>query len=100
MRAGAEAPPPAAAPPSPQIRVLAPPPRSAAAGPPGGRGGGAREGGPAAPRVTSDDWTLNEEAIANLGYMQMKKTHDAAIVLVERPYGEGPRVNYFIGSSP
>ena len=71
----------------------------AAFGPPGRRGGGAREGGPAAPRVTSDDWTLNEEAIANLGYMQMKKTHDAAMVLVERLYGERPRFNYFIGSS-
>lgn len=48
---------------------------------------------------TSDDWALNEEAIANLGYAQMKKTHDAAIVLMERMYGERPRFNYYIGTS-
>jgi feruloyl esterase len=47
----------------------------------------------------SDDWTLNEEAIANLGYAQMKKTHDAAMVLIERMYGERPRFNYYIGTS-
>jgi hypothetical protein len=29
--------------------------------------------------------------------MQMKKTRDAAMVLVERMYGERPRFNYFIG---
>src|SRR5436190_3940508 len=27
-----------------------------------------------------NDWALNDEAIANLGYMQLKKTHDAAMV--------------------
>ena len=31
--------------------------------------------------------------------MQMKKTHDAAMVLIERVYGERPRFNYFIGTS-
>ncbi len=35
----------------------------------------------------------------NLGYMQLKKTHDAAIVLIDRMYGEKPRFNYFFGSS-
>jgi hypothetical protein len=48
---------------------------------------------------TGDDWALNEEAIANLGYAQMKKTHDAAMVLVERVYGARPRFNYYIGTS-
>ena len=47
----------------------------------------------------SDDWALNEEAIANLGYAQMKKTHDAAMVLIERMYGERPRFSYYIGTS-
>jgi hypothetical protein len=42
----------------------------------------------------SDDWALNDEAIRNLGYMQMKKTHDAAIVIIERADGERPRFNY------
>jgi len=46
-----------------------------------------------------DDWALNEEAIRNLGYMQMKKTHDATMVIIERIYGELPRFNYYIGGS-
>jgi feruloyl esterase len=67
-------------------------------------GGGRRGGGPPAPAPavaanTSDDWTLNEEAIANLGYAQMKKTRDAAMVIIQRLYGERPRFNYFIGTS-
>jgi len=47
----------------------------------------------------SSDWTLNDEAIANLGYMQMKKTHDAAMVVIERMYGARPRFNYYFGTS-
>jgi pimeloyl-ACP methyl ester carboxylesterase len=62
-----------------------------------GRSGGDR--GEAAPRNTGDDWALNEEAIKNLGYMQLKKTHDAAMALIEKIYGEKPRFNYFFGSS-
>jgi len=45
------------------------------------------------------EWTLSDEAIKNLGYMQLKKTHDAAIVLMQRAYGEPPRMNYFVGTS-
>jgi len=56
---------------------------------------GRRGGAPGA----SDDWALSDEAIANLGYMQMKKTHDGAMVLIERVYGERPRFNYYLGSS-
>jgi hypothetical protein len=47
----------------------------------------------------ANDWALSDEAMANLGYMQLKKTHDAAMVLMERMYGERPRFNYFFGSS-
>jgi feruloyl esterase len=65
----------------------------------GGFGRG-KSGKPAAkPAPNTDDWALNEEAIKNLGYMQLKKTHDAAMVLVERMYGEKPRFNYFFGGS-
>jgi hypothetical protein len=46
-----------------------------------------------------DDWALNEEALRNFGYLQMKKTHDVAMVLMERVYGERPRFNYYIGAS-
>ncbi|HSP66839.1 MAG TPA: tannase/feruloyl esterase family alpha/beta hydrolase [Bryobacteraceae bacterium] len=63
----------------------------------GGRGFGAAKG-PAGPNP-NDDWGLNDEAIRNLGYMQMKKTHDAAVVLMDRMYGAKPRYNYYVGSS-
>ena len=44
-------------------------------------------------------WALNDEAIRNLGHAQMKKTHDAAFVLIERAYGEKPAFNYYVGGS-
>jgi pimeloyl-ACP methyl ester carboxylesterase len=66
-------------------------------GPGVAKGPGAGKGpGGSAP---SDDWALNDEAIKNLGYMQMKKTHDAALVLIQRMYGERPKYNYYIGTS-
>jgi hypothetical protein len=75
----------------------------------GGRGGsvgpaqgvatyGSDSGHQIGPNV-SLDWTLKDEAIKNLGYLQMKKTHDAAMVLIARLYGQKPRVNYYIGTS-
>jgi feruloyl esterase len=45
------------------------------------------------------DWTTNDEAIKNLGYMQLKKTHDAAMIVIERVYRQRPRFNYFVGTS-
>ncbi len=60
----------------------------------GGFGRGAQKGPP-----PSDDWALNQEAIKNLGYMQLKKTHDAVMVLIERMYRRRPEFNYFIGTS-
>jgi hypothetical protein len=73
----------------------------------GGRGGSV---GPAQGIVTygsdsghnikdAPEWSLVDEAIKNLGYMQMKKTHDAAMVIVERAYGRKPAVNYYVGTS-
>ena len=50
-------------------------------------------------QIGGNDWALNDEAIRNLGYLQMKKTHDAAMVIIERVYGERPRFNYYIGGS-
>jgi hypothetical protein len=67
------------------------------AGPRGARGGPGA--GPAGGAATGDNWALNDEAIKNLGYMQLKKTHDAAMVIMERVYGERPRFSYFIGGS-
>ena len=77
----------------------------------GGFGGGARgAGGARGPGAVgaargaagpnpADDWALNDEAIKNLGYMQMKKTHDAAMALIDRMYGGKPKYNYYLGSS-
>jgi len=91
-----------------QVPPGAPPGAAAPGGRPGGGGppgggfpgggppGGARLGGGPSP---ADEWALNDEAMANLGYAQMKKTHDAAMVIVERVYGSRPRYNYYIGSS-
>ena len=45
------------------------------------------------------DWALSEEALKNLAYLQLKKTHDAAMVLIQRAYGKKPRFNYFVGNS-
>ena len=58
---------------------------------------GPRGRGAAGP--SGDGWALSDEAIKNLGYMQMKKTHDAAMIVMERLYGERPRYNYYVGSS-
>lgn len=47
----------------------------------------------------SDDWATNDEAIKNLGYMQMKKTRDAAMVIINRAYGIAPTFTYYVGTS-
>lgn len=49
--------------------------------------------------TTGDEWALNDEAMKNLAWMQMKKTHDAAMVIMERVYGKRPAYNYYVGSS-
>lgn len=67
----------------------------------GGMGGfGGPQGKPLATGpATGDEWAMNDEAIRNLGYMQMKKTHDAVMVIIKRIYGEKPMYNYYFGSS-
>src|SRR5579864_3298966 len=42
---------------------------------------------------------LNDEALANFGRLQIKKTHDVAMFLVKRYYGSLPRHSYLIGGS-
>lgn len=42
---------------------------------------------------------LNDEAMDNYGHMQIKKTHDVAMQLVQKHYGRAPARNYFIGGS-
>lgn len=66
----------------------------------GGMSFGGAQGKPLASGPTpGDEWALNDEAIRNLGYMQMKKTHDAGMVIMERVYGKRPVYNYYVGNS-
>lgn len=48
---------------------------------------------------SDDQWSLSDESLKNMGYMQMKKTHDAAWAISERLYGRKPVYSYFIGGS-
>lgn len=68
-------------------------------GPPLLQRGFATYGSDSGHTLRSPDWALSDEAIKNLGYMQLKKTHDAAMVLIQRAYGTKPRFNYFFGTS-
>lgn len=71
-----------------------------AGGPPAPAGApGPAAGAAAAPAASPNAWALNDEAIQNLGYMQMKKTLDAARILAERMYGALPTYTYYIGGS-
>ncbi len=49
--------------------------------------------------VQDTEWALNDEAIRNFGYAQLKKTHDVAQILIRRFYSASPQYRYFIGSS-
>lgn len=42
---------------------------------------------------------LVDEAVTNFGYAHLKKTHDAALALIERAYGKPPQRMYFAGGS-
>ena len=64
-----------------------------------GSDSGHQGGGPGAQDPSANEWALNDEAVANLGYLQLKKTHDAAMIVMERAYGERPRFSYFFGNS-
>jgi tannase/feruloyl esterase len=44
-------------------------------------------------------FALNEEALANFGHLQIKKTHDAAMFLIKARYGSLPEHSYFAGGS-
>ena len=66
----------------------------------GGMGFGGPQSKPLASGSTSgDEWAMNDEAIRNIGYMQMKKTHDAVMAIIERVYGKRPVYNYYVGNS-
>ena len=50
--------------------------------------------------ATADgSFALNDEALANFGGNQLKKTHDAAMALMQSRYGKAPTRFYFAGNS-
>jgi hypothetical protein len=44
-------------------------------------------------------FALNDEALANFGRLQIKKTHDVAMLIVKQYYGALPKHSYLIGGS-
>ena len=42
---------------------------------------------------------LDDEALMNYGKQSIKKTHDAAMAVIRKAYGQGPERFYFIGGS-
>jgi hypothetical protein len=44
-------------------------------------------------------WALNDEAVRNFGHLQLKKTRDVAMQVVQRAFGQLPEYNYFYGGS-
>ena len=49
--------------------------------------------------IQDTEWALNDEAIRNFGYAQLKKTHDVAQILIRRFYSVAPQYRYFVGTS-
>lgn len=104
--------PPGAGPGGPGARVGGVPP-GAAPGGPGARAGGAPGGGAPPSDLArgfavygSDSghgndgkWVLNDEAIRNFGFEQLKKTNDVVQILIKRLYGKAPEYRYFVGNS-
>ncbi|UIF90003.1 tannase/feruloyl esterase family alpha/beta hydrolase [Cupriavidus sp. UYPR2.512] len=45
------------------------------------------------------DWLLNQEAVTNYAYGEMKKTHDVAVELANQYFGQKPKLFYWFGSS-
>jgi hypothetical protein len=48
---------------------------------------------------TNAEFATNEGALRNFAYEHIKKTHDAAIALIEAKYGRAPSKSYFAGAS-
>jgi feruloyl esterase len=99
--------PPGAGPGGPGARVGGAPP-GAGPGGPGGAPGGAPPSdiargfavyGSDSGHGNDGKWALNDEAIRNFGFEQLKKTNDVAQVLIKRLYGKAPQYRYFVGTS-
>lgn len=60
---------------------------------------GSDSGHQAKPGQDAAAFAGNAEALANFAGDQLKKTHDVALVLIRRAYGQTPRQTYFQGNS-
>ncbi len=59
----------------------------------------ASDSGHQAPDSNDASFALNDEALANFGYMHIKKTLDVAVQLATARYGKAPQRVYFEGGS-
>jgi feruloyl esterase len=57
------------------------------------------DSGHQSPSVLDGKFLLNDEALANFGGLQIKKTHDVTMAVVEGYYGRKPRKSYIQGNS-
>jgi pimeloyl-ACP methyl ester carboxylesterase len=57
------------------------------------------DSGHQSPSVADGSFATNAEALANFGGAQLKKTHDAALALIDKRYGAKPSRVYFFGNS-
>lgn len=49
--------------------------------------------------ITDGSFAANDEALANYGGLSLKKTHDVAMMLIQKRYAATPSKTYFFGSS-
>jgi len=49
--------------------------------------------------ITDGKFAANDESLANYGGLSLKKTHDVAMVLINKRYATAPAKTYFFGSS-
>ncbi len=56
-------------------------------------------GGDSGHRESDRHWALNGEAWVNFGHAGLKKTRDAAVLVMTAAYGQAPRRSYFMGQS-
>ncbi len=57
------------------------------------------DSGHQSPSALEGSFMMNDEALANFGGLQIKKTRDVAVAVMERHYGRGPGRTYFQGNS-
>ena len=57
------------------------------------------DSGHQSPSVLDGKFLLNDEALANFGGLQIKKTHDVAIAVISDYYGRKPQKTYIQGNS-